>query len=108
MHFQKSFLLTKHPNNWHIIKLAINNLGFALRWEGVKLPACLKPVRTTPETLNLVRKYKHIYSLRKHTLSTKTPLILLMSSFFPKNQRFFSKISTFIQSSSMRTLLDIF
>ena len=35
--------------------------------QGVNLSRCLKPVKIMLETLNLVSKYKHVYSLRKYT-----------------------------------------
>ena len=81
------------------------------RGEGGKLPRppllCLKFVRIMLETWNLARKYEHMYSFRNVSLSTKALLILLMSAFFAKNQRFFGQNSTFTQSNSVRAVLEI-
>ena len=42
-------------------------LGVRFEVGGVKLPPCLKPVRTMLETSNLARKYTPICSFRKYT-----------------------------------------
>ena len=40
--------------------------------------------------------------------STKNPLILLISTFFAKNQHFLVKNSTFTESNGMRAVLEVF
>ena len=52
------------------------------------------------ETSNLTGKYT--------PFSAKALLILLISAFFCKYQRFFSKNSTFTQSNSVTAVLEIF
>ena len=47
--------------------LTLNLVGFLgvrfeVRWGKITLPPCLQLVRITLETLNLVRKYTHIFS----------------------------------------------
>ena len=44
------------------------------------------------ETLNLGRKYIHIYNFINLPFSTKASLILLMPAFFAKNQHLLAKI----------------
>ena len=60
----------------------------------------LKLVRIMLETSNLTGKYT--------PFSAKALLILLISAFFCKYQRFFSKNSTFTQSNSVTAVLEIF
>ena len=60
------------------------------------------------ETSNLARKYTPTCSFRNIPFSAQAPLILLMSAFFAKNQRFLFKKSTFTQRNSMRAVLEIF
>ena len=75
-----------------------HNLGGSFRdsfWGGERrtITPCLKPVRIMLETSNLARKYSHICSFR-----TKALLIVLMSAFFAKNQRFLTKIVTLLKA----------
>ena len=44
------------------------------------------------EAWHMVRKYTHIFGSRNIRLSSKALLILLMSTFFAKNQRFLEKM----------------
>ena len=60
-----------------------------LVWEGV---LAVRLVKFMLEPWYLVRKYSHICSFRKYTFSTKTSLILLISSsFLPKISIFWQK-----------------
>ena len=64
---------------------------------GSKLLPRLKLVRAILETWNLVHKYTHIFSFKNMPLSTKSPLILLISAFLQKKENFLSKIVYFTQ-----------
>ena len=59
---------------------------------------CLKLVRIMLETWNSARKYRHICSFKNIAFSTKTPLLLLMSAIFAKNQYFLAKIVVLLKA----------
>ena len=73
-------------------------------------------LKLTPSRLKLIRIMLEIWHVSTHTyvvlenipFSTKTLLILLMSTFFCKRSLFFGKNSTFTQSNSARAVLGIF
>ena len=61
------------------------------------------------ETGNVIRKYTHIYSFRKHTFQYQDPLNFAdVSIFLAKSQQFFHKYKTFTQNNSVRVVLEIF
>ena len=69
---------------------------------------CQKPVRIMLETSNLARKYKPICSFRKYTFQCLGPLNFADVSIFCKKLAFFVQKSSFIQSNSVRAVLEIF
>ena len=76
--------------------------------DGIKLAPCLKLVRIMPETWNLECKSDpHVVS-ENIPFSTKALLILLMSAFFCKKSEIFGQNNTFIQSNSVRAVLETF
>ena len=57
------------------------------------------------ETLNLARKYVHVFSFRKNTFWYKGPLNFTE---FAKKSACFSQNNTYTQSNSVKAVLEIF
>ena len=74
-------------------------------WGGKTNP-CLNPIKIMYENWHVnTRTYLISENI---AFSTKTPLILLSTFFFPRNSAIFGKNSNSTQSNSMRAVLEIF
>ena len=85
---------------------------FILEWGGGKITSCLKLVRITLETSNLVKTNTRICSfstsIQKYTFQYQYLLNFADVSIFLGKISVFGKISTFTQSNSIRAVFEIF
>ena len=111
VHYRKSdnlLIISKGAINSFKEISAGQNVSTNRSAQGVNISRCLKPVKIMLETLNLVRKYKDIYSLRKYTFQYQEPFIFADVSIMLQKTTFFGKTNTFIQSNSMTALWRFF
>ena len=98
----------------YLIQIWVGVLGIGFELGGGKLPPPQPPPLLSKTRKNYARNLNcdtqvHAYLVSKNTsFGIKALLILLMSGFFCKKSVFLGQNSTFTQSSSVRTVLEIF